>query len=64
MIFFYRFSKENSDVKSVSSIQSSPSFTNFEEKRRSNLNIRNPIRQMVNRAGSLRCNLTKKRKES
>ncbi len=35
--------------------QSSPSFSNFQEKRRSNMGMRNPIRQIVNRAGSLRC---------
>lgn len=29
--------------------------SNFHEKRRTNISIRNPIRQMVNRAGSLRC---------
>ncbi|CAF3815015.1 unnamed protein product [Adineta steineri] len=31
--------------------QSSPSFSNFQEKRRSNISMRNPLRQMVNRAG-------------
>ncbi|CAF0961340.1 unnamed protein product [Rotaria magnacalcarata] len=42
------------DGSPTASIQSSPSFSNFQEKRRSNMNMRNPIRQMVNRAGSLR----------
>lgn len=34
--------------------QSSPSFSNFQEKRRSNNSMRNPLRQMANRASSLR----------
>ena len=47
-----------SDGTPPSSVQSSPSFSNFQEKRRSNMSMRNPIRQMVNRAGSLRCMYT------
>ncbi|UJR24966.1 hypothetical protein I4U23_006330 [Adineta vaga] len=44
----------NSDGTPPSSVQASPSFSNFQEKRRSNISMRNPLRQMVNRAGSLR----------
>ncbi|CAF1444269.1 unnamed protein product [Rotaria sordida] len=49
-----KLSNSTSDGTPSSSVPSSPSFSNFQEKRRSNMNMRNPIRQMVNRAGSLR----------
>ncbi|CAF2321638.1 unnamed protein product [Rotaria sp. Silwood2] len=49
-----KLSNSTSDGTPPSSVQSSPSFSSFQEKRRTNMNMRNPIRQMVNRAGSLR----------
>jgi hypothetical protein len=51
----YYFSPSTADGTPPSSVQSSPSFSNFQEKRRSNMSMRNPIRQIVNRAGNLRC---------
>jgi hypothetical protein len=53
-IFCY-FSNSSPNGTPPTSGQSSPSFSNFQEKRRSNTNMRNPIRQMVNRASNLRC---------
>ncbi|CAF1023569.1 unnamed protein product [Adineta ricciae] len=49
-----RSNTANPDNTSPPSIPTSPSFSNFQEKRRSNISMRNPLRQMVNRAGSLR----------
>ncbi len=51
----YYFSNTTPNGTPPTSVQSSPSFSNFQEKRRSNISMRNPIRQVINRAGSLRC---------
>ncbi|CAF1089977.1 unnamed protein product [Didymodactylos carnosus] len=45
----------NDSALPLSTVQSSPSFSTFQEKRRSNISMRNPVRQMLlNRSGSLK----------